>query len=165
MNKKVVIIVAAVVLAVALVITGTVLILESSFGGSASGDPTITVGTVSGSKGDTVKVPVEISSNPGIMAFLLEFNYDKEALEYTGYKEGDFLTGYDVNATEGTVKFLNLEDNDVAKNGVLIYLEFKILDGAAAKNDIKLVIGENSICNYNEEVIEVTAKDGSVKVK
>lgn len=165
MNKKVVIIVAAVVLAVALVITGTVLILKSSFGGSASGDPTITVGTVSGSKGDTVKVPVEISGNPGIMAFLLEFNYDKDALEYTGYKEGNFLTGYDVNATEGTVKFLNLEDKDVKKDGTLIYLEFKILDDSKSESEIELVIGENSICNYNEETIDVAAVNGKVKIK
>ena len=166
--KKKVVIIAAVVVAIALLITGAVLFLPSllNFDGkdNSSGDTVITVGEVSGKSGDTVKVPVKISGNPGFMACLLEFDYDTESLKYVDYKKGDFLKDYEIAEDNGKIRFISVEDGDTKENGVILYLNFEILDDAKT-SEIKLTLPENSICNFDEEVITAKSENGKVTVK
>lgn len=160
MKKKIVIIIVAVVLALALLITGAILLLKSLF----NSDMVITVGDTTASVGDTVKIPVKISGNKGFMAMLIDFEYDTEVLKYKSYQKGDFLTDYELSDNNGNLKFMNLESNDVDDNGVLLYLEFEVISDKASSTEIKLNIGENSICNYNEEIIEAKSENGTVKI-
>lgn len=167
MKKKIVIIVAAVVVALAVLITGTILLSKSLFKdaeGSKGGDTVITVGEVSGKAGDTVKVPVKLSGNPGIMACMLEFDYDTESLKYVDYKKGDFLKDYEIAENDGKIRFISVEDADTDENGVILYLNFEVLEKAKT-SEIKITIPENSICNYDEEVITATGVNGKVTVK
>ena len=129
-----------------------------------SKDTVITVGSVSGSVGKKVTIPVSIEGNPGIMAMLLEFGYDNTVLKYKGYTQGDFLTNYQFNDQEGTLRFLNLEDNDVSKNGVLVNLEFEILK-STSKTDVTIKIGKDSIANQKEELISAKGVNGTVTIK
>lgn len=129
-----------------------------------SGDTVISVGSVSGKVGKKVTVPVSIKGNPGFMAMLLEFNYDPEIVKYKGYTPGDFLTDYQFNDQNGTLRFLTLEDGDVSKNGVLVNLEFEILK-EAPKTDIAIKVAEDSIANQKEQLIIAKGSNGTITIK
>ncbi len=146
---------------------------QGSAGGSttsvAPGDTTkISVGSASGSKGDKVSIPVEISDNRGIMAMVAGFKYDASALKYTGYKRGTVFTGYgagDITESNGLIQFVTVENNDVTKNGTIIYLEFEIIAAKAQESKITLTVNKDSIGNYNEELVPVITENGKVTIK
>ena len=166
-KKKIIVIVAAAVAAIAL-FAGLGVYLRSVFssdGDSKSGKTAITVGSVSGEVGKTVRVPVKISDNPGAMGFFLQFEYDDEALEYISFEKGELLTDCEVSGGNGSLKLISVEENDVKKDGTLVYLTFKVLGGASGNSEIKLICDENSVCNYNEESIAINAVNGNISVK
>ena len=166
-KKKIIVIVAAAVAAIAL-FAGLGVYLSSVFssdGDSKSGKAAITVGSVSGEVGKTVRVPVKISDNPGAMGFFLQFEYDDEALEYISFEKGELLTDCEVSEGNGNLKLISVEENDVKKDGTLVYLTFKVRDSASGDCEIKLICDENSVCNYNEESIAINAVNGKISVK
>lgn len=130
------------------------------------GAPTVSVGSVSAEPGKNIKIPVSFTGNPGAMGFLIDFEYDADALEYLSTDKGELLT--DCTAAEagsGKIKLVSVEDKDVQKDGVLAYLNFKIKNGASGKTEIKVICGENAVCNYDEQAISVKTENGSVTVK
>ena len=137
----------------------------SSGGAAKSGKATVTIGSVSGEAGKTVKVPVKFTDNPGAMGFFLQFEYDSEALEYISFEKGDLLSDCEVSGSNGSLKLISVEENDVKKDGNLVYLSFKVRDGASGDCEIKLINDENSVCNYNEESIAINAVNGKISVK
>lgn len=189
MKKKIIIIVIAAVLALALIATGAVLLLKGSFKnpfGSNSSELTsvsdesdtnsdnsspfvnvgtsITVGSVEAAVGEKIKVPVTINDNPGIMAMLLSFKYDTASLKYVGYEKGNILSDYEFSENKDTIKFVSCEDKDISKNGELFYLEFEVLKGAKT-SDILLSIGQYDVCNYSETLVYVMPNSGKVTIK
>ena len=170
MNKKLLIIVISSVLALALVITGVILILKSSFfkkdfNGSSSKNTVITVESVSGKKGKTVTVPVSIKGNPGFMTMLLSMDYDTEVLKYKGYQKSDFLTDYEFSDIDGTLRFLTLEDTDINKNGVFVNIVFEILDDKVSETKITFNTDENQIANSAQKFVTAEFENGVVKIK
>lgn len=144
---------------------------SSSSGSKTSSEPVvekggIIIGSVSGKPGDTVTVPVKLSKNPGIMAMLLDFKYDSSVLTYSSYKNGDLLSDIEVNATEGSVRMIDIENNDFKTDGTIINLVFKINKNAKpGKYDITLDVGPGSISNYDEQSIVPKVTNGTVTVK
>lgn len=167
-KKKIIAIVAAAVAVIAL-IAGLGVYLSSVFSSGDSGknttETTITVESVSGEVGKTVKVPVKITGNPGAMGFLLQFEYDSESLEYITYEKGGLLTDCEVSGENGKLKLISVEDGDVKKDGTLVNLTFKVRDGASGDCEIKLICDKNSVCNYDEQLIPVNAQSGKITVK
>ncbi len=127
--------------------------------------PTIAIKDVIGKAGDTVKVPVKMYKNPGIMAYILNFKYDPAVLEYKGYKEGDFLTDYSFTAKNGVLTFVNVENDDVKEDGTMFYIEFKILDSKASRTEIKLNLTGEDAANINEQFVALAADNGTVTIK
>lgn len=160
MNKKTVIGIICIAVAVVIVAVGAVLLLSK--GGVISSAPTITVENAKGNKGDVVSVPVKISGNPGFMAMMVDFEYDKDALKYIGYDEGNVISNYQFAEDEGKVKMLNLEDADTKKNGTLLSLKFEILTDNSQDSEVKVVAGDDSVCNSQEELIKVKTKNGKI---
>ena len=119
----------------------------------------------SASIGKTVKVPVKIAKNPGFMAFIINFEYDTSALKYKGYKSGNVLSNYEIEDENGKIKFMNIENNDVNKNGTIVYLEFDVIAKKAQKSEIKVVVPDKSIANFNEEYVNIGAQNGYVEIK
>ena len=131
-----------------------------------SGAATVSVGSVSAGTGKTVKIPVSFKNNPGAMGFFIEFEYDADSLEYLSTDKGELLTDCEVSAAEsGKLKLISVEDGDIEKDGVLAHLNFKIKDGASGKSEIKVICGENGICNYDEKAISVKTENGTVTIK
>ena len=173
MNKKVVIILVAAVVALALIITGTVIGLKGLFKNSSSSDASqpisekakITVGSVSAKKGETIEIPVKIDKNPGIMAMLFDIKYDSSVLQYMNYSKGDVLSDYSFNDLGGSVRFVNIEDNDITKNGTLFTLKFKVLaDAPTGESLIEPMIDEYSLTDFDESIIKSDVTNGTVTV-
>lgn len=169
--KKKIIIISAIAVAVIGVIVGTIALLVSFFAvdtkdpnvSTTSNTAVITVGDAEGKKGDTVKIPVDISENGGFMASLLNISYDSSALKYIGYEKGEVLTDYEFSESDGSLKFLGLENEDVTDNGTLFTLKFEILTDSKQKTEIKLDVED--IINYDEESLTTSVENGEVTVK
>jgi len=164
-KKKLIIIIVASVLAVALLATGGYFLIKNGFSAGTSGKAVISVESVSAKVGDTVKIPVKISGNKGFMGFLLEFQYDNEALKYDGYDKGDVITDYEFSDNDGTLSFVCIENDDVKKNGTLVYLKFKVLDTKKNSAEIKVNVNKESFANSNEEYVVFNGKNGTVTIK
>ena len=169
--KKKIIIISAIAVAVIGVIVGTIALLVSSFlvdtenpdVSTITGTAVITLGDDEGEKGDTVKIPVDVSENGGFMASLLNFSYDSSALKYIGYEKGDVLTDYEFSEGDGSLKFLGLENEDVTATGTLFTLKFEILTDSKQETEIKLDVED--IINYDEQSLTTTVENGKVTVK
>lgn len=173
-RKKIIIITAAAVAAAALITCLAVYLVsvfkpDSDTGGEpdsgTGGKPTLSVGSASGSAGETVRVPVKFTGNPGAMGFLFDINYDDDFLEYISFENGGLLSDCEISGGSGSLKLLSIEDSDVTDDGVIAYLTFRIRDEASGELALSLVCGENGICNYNEESIAVKTSDGKITVK
>ena len=171
-NKKTIIIITASVLAAVALIAGLTVWLvnvfksdDKSVSSGKSGDAVITVESVSEKAGKNIKIPVKFTGNPGAMGIFLQFEYDTEALEYLSIEKGELLTDCEVSEQDGTLKLVSVEDNDITKDGVMVYLNFKIKDNATGRSEIKLICDENSVCNYDEQSVPVKTENGKVTVK
>lgn len=178
-KKKIIIIVACAVVALALVITGVIFFLKGAFTAkdgkentsSASsvsdyvGEAEITVGDVEGTVGGKVKVPVTIKGNPGFMAGMLSFKFDTDSLKYVTYYKGDFLTDYSIDCKDGIISFVGVENEDVKKDGLLFELEFEIAKNAKTSEITLNSEKASMLCNFDEQRISVKCNSGSVTVK
>lgn len=169
-KKKIAIISVAAVAAVALLALLTVYLISvfspsDSGGKESTGKPTISAGTVTASAGDTVKVPIEFTGNPGAMGFLFDISYDADSLEYITYEKGELLSDCEVSGGDGALKLLSVENENITDDGVMAYISFKVKDGASGDCAVKVICEENSVCNYDEEAIAVETSDGKVTVK
>ena len=214
MNKKVLIIVISVVVALAIAITGTVIFLVSKFngndgnkGGETSSNnsslvsdgtnkpspvpspesgtitgssnqqgtisipttnsniTTMSVGSVAAQKGANIKIPVMVTSNQGFMGCFFKFKYNTSDLKYTGYSKTPLLTDYQVQESNGTIKFMTVEKGNVTKDGVLIYLEFEVIGNSGKVSPITLKIDKTGIANKQEQYVPVTTVNGQVNIK
>ena len=126
---------------------------------------TFIVDNVTAEKGGKVSVPVYVSSNKGFMGVFGKIKYDTSALKYTGYKKGNILTDYEVQETNGEIKFMSVERGDVTKDGVVLYLQFDVVTASTNTTPITISIADNAIANKAEQYVKVDTINGSVKIK
>lgn len=127
--------------------------------------PTISVGTVSAKPGDKIQVPVKYTGNPGTMGILFEIEYDGKALEYIGSDRGNIISDCEVSGADGKLSLIAVANEDTDKDGTLVYLNFNVNENASGETEIKLNLGENAVCNYDEKVISVTARNGKITIE
>ena len=128
-------------------------------------DATICVKDTSGKKGQTIKVPVEITKNPGIMSCMLQFKYDKKSLEYLGFQKTGMYTDYKDHSVAGRINIIMLSDQDVKKDGTILYLNFKVKDTASSSTKISVSDGGVGIGNMAEQLLAPKFKNGTVTIK
>lgn len=179
-KKKIILIVAVAVVAVAAIIAGAVFGFSSLFDGGKNdtaqvssqvdsnddapkGELTVNVASVEGEKGKIINVPVTVGSNPGFMSSLMAFEYDSKVVKYVGYAKGDVIADYQFEEDGNTVKFLNLENEDTSKTGTLFTLKFEVVGEKGTSSDIKINIVD--VINYNEKDIQHKTQNGKVTVK
>ena len=126
---------------------------------------TISVGSADAKVGDTVKLPVTIKGNPGIMAMLIDFKFDSECLQYVGFEKGKIFSDYETSDDNGIVRLMCIEDEDVKGDGKIVTFEFKVISDKAKTTEVSVALEDNSICNFDEELIAAKGKNGTVKIK
>lgn len=128
---------------------------------------TLSVDSVNGNRGDTVKVSVKISKSSNIQALGLNLEYDQSVLEVVSAKKGVALGNVSPainSSTLGKIVF-SYASSGVAltSSGSIMDVEFKIKSNATyGKSLIKLNVTEASDGNF--DAIEVTSSDGNVTV-
>ncbi len=166
-KKKLILIIIAAILALAVLITGSIILVKNLFKGeskSSTGDFTISVADTEAKVGDTISVAVSCKGNPGVMAVMGAVKYDSSVLTYKGYKEGSFFSDYMFNEKDGSVSFNIVENEDVDENGDMFYLEFEVSGDSSEKTNLELSIIEGGICNFDEELFTPALKNGTVKI-
>ena len=101
-----------------------------------------------------IVVTVTLRNNDGISAMLLNLEYDRDLLTFTGYDEGEALSSLDVIASGSYdvypyVLTWSGDDND-ASSGKLLTLHFKARDNVNGQAFVKFSYTRNRDINYYE---------------
>lgn len=129
----------------------------------AAGDPTLTVATVDGYRGEEVVVSIVVSNNPGIAAASLAVTFDTDNLSLEKVEAGPDFPGMIQNSAK--IVWLT-SSSDVAANSAILNLTFKVLDTAAdGTYPVSIAIDANGgATNMNEDSIAFSTVDGAIKV-
>ena len=105
-------------------------------------------------EGNEIVVTATLKNNDGISAMLLNLEYDKDLLTFTGYQAGAALSSLDM-ITSGNydvypyVFTWSGDDND-ASNGTLLTLHFTAKENANGQAFVKFSYKRNQDVNYYE---------------
>lgn len=134
-------------------------------------DGNFTVGNVVGRLSETVVVPVSVSNNIGVAGFKHTIKFNANDLEFVSaelvnaYAEGTLVVN-DENATNGEVVVLWFGTEDIADNGTIYNIEFKIRETATdGKSSISINFEENDIGNISGDNLIFNSIDGFVDVR
>lgn len=143
---------------------------------NAANTPKISLSNVTAASGETVKIDINITDNPGIMAMTFSITYDSNNFEHISDTNGFISSSYTIknHPDKGHLIFVNVESKDIATNGVILSLEFKVKDNAApGKHTITLANQDrekygknlhNSFCNSALDYIIPVVSAGSITV-
>lgn len=127
----------------------------------AAGDIAISAGTKTAKAGDTVEIPVNITSNAGFMYMKIRIVYDSENLELVSIKNGTAVSGS--FSTEGNAALWD-STSDEKGTGLLVTASFKVKDSAAA-GDYAVKVNFIEAWNENEDNLTAVTSDGKITVE
>jgi len=132
------------------------------------GTPSLKAGDVSGIVGETVKVPVSIMQNPGVMSTMFTVSFDYTALRLVGFEDTGLLSGafhppYD-GSMSTTFAWANLlADNNNTSSGEILFLEFEILkDSNQGEYAIELTFEPENTFNTGLAKVHFDTVSGSI---
>ena len=163
--KKILLIIIAAVLAVALISIATVNVVN--YIKNYVGDTVVSFDNQTALTGDTVKIPFSIIKNHGLWGGQVKINYDADVLEFVSCANGSVFDECEINGTKGSVNLLVNESglDDSKTNGIIATLNFKIKE-TAKKGDSKIVFDQTTtFCDNEGEVVEIKFTDGIITVK
>lgn len=142
---------------------------------SDPGTANLVVGSVSGSAGEQVTLPVSIKNNPGIATINLIFKYDKALLTPVSITKNEILSDgiFTSNIQQGgdlsRFEFVSASWTNPANmigNGDILYLVFKISD-SAPEGDIPItaVYSDGDIADQNYNSVKLNITNGKISVK
>ncbi len=137
-------------------------------GGTAwAASPMITVSEAEGRAGDEVKLSVEISGNPGIIAMQLQIAYDTRVLELKKAIAKDYA-GVSFGPTDSESFSLIWEDvlhPNTTKNGVMAELTFQIKANApAGDSTVRVSYDPENVFDESYDNVTFHTQNGSVTV-
>lgn len=133
----------------------------------------LTVSTVKGSAGDTIKVDVSVAENPGMCGLAMGIHYDKAVLtvvEAVGVDEVFSSEDAVINpGSEGCVSYMYGGIKDKTSTGKIMTITFKINSGATV-GDSAITIGDAArtvleASNFNGDTVDITTVFGKVVVE
>lgn len=130
----------------------------------------IVVTSVEGKPGETVRVPIMIEKNPGIMAIGIDVAYDASVLELVGTEKGDIFTGnvFEVpsqNLTDNPYRYTVTDaTNEYSADGTLVTYIFKIKETAQPGKTTALELSIPFAYNLAEQQVYFNANSGVVRM-
>ena len=119
--------------------------------------------------GDIIKVPVELTKNPGMVAASFEIEYDTDAFQFLGKNDGDVLGDVTVNQSKGKISavlvekdFSSMKDN--TDTGTLFTIKFKVRAGAKP-GEYKFKITNYQFININEQEVKAVVNIPQITIK
>lgn len=132
----------------------------------AAGTGKLSMGTVTGQQGGTVKVNVVLSNNPGLASMSIKVSYDTSVLELTNVTDPQLLKGSQLNPNYGSPYKITWADtslNNNTKNGTIATFTFKIKDTAAiGSTKVTLEFLDSFDVDQGENTF--TAESGTIKI-
>ena len=114
---------------------------------------------ITATAGGSIRVPIYISENTGVMGWKLEFEYDPEYLTPTTVDYGDVITSgindnIEGDATLGNINVYWAGVDEEYYNGVMIYINFNVASTAVGTSEIKIGYSqEDTFDGYFDDVI------------
>lgn len=134
--------------------------------GYAENNTSIEVGTVSAGFGETVKIPIQISNNPGICTMTLYMQYDSN-LKLAKLEKGDILKKLTFTPSgdlvNNPVKLVWEGTDSDNSDGVVVYATF-ITPKISGNYNISLSYDVDEICDGSMKPIEISLQSGIIKV-
>ena len=144
--------------------------------------PRFTVGSVSGMQGDEVEVDIEISGNPGIIAYRLNLEFDPSVMTLTGVREYPMSDITDLNNDD--IQFNMPYSGPLDKqpyviswadafsshplnkyNGKIVTLTFKLnLNANPGTYDLDLSFDPEDVFDKSFSNVKFTAVDGAITI-
>lgn len=130
----------------------------------------ITVGSGKALVGETVKIPVSITNNPGFAGFSFQIS-GADGLELTGLEKGEVLKAsegsFDYQLSNG--KTIWTASENVNGDGILFYMTFQVSESCPARDyDISVSLIDNEEENFiteGKQVIPVSFTSGALTVQ
>jgi hypothetical protein len=119
------------------------------------GTLTLSVGNVTGAPGETVKVPIRVTANPGCGYIRLKITSDLPV----NVTNGDIFS----HMTVGTTIIFYADTTDVKKTGDLAYLTVTIPANAADDQIYRIKVEAVECYNMAEETLEVNKATGQIQ--
>ena len=129
------------------------------------GKPVIAAGVVKGNPGETVKIPVSITNNLGIMLMDIEFNYDSTYLAFDNIEVSDKLNGLNVSyslSNKGAYVVVSSSE-ECYSEGDIISLVFKISD-KAPDGEYPITISRGNIYGSSYEKLDSEFLNGKIVI-
>ena len=131
------------------------------FSVQAADTPTLSLSSITASRGEEVNVSLSISDNPGIMAVTLGINFDNTRLEFVKGTDSGF-TGWSVTANQAAW----VGSADSTFNGEILTLTYKVKDDAPAGDAVVTVIcGDGDMADSSENPYIPVIEPGKITVE
>ena len=143
----------------------TVLLIQIATMSVSAAAVTVSVGSVTGSKGDTVHVPITIANNPGIADAVIWFDIPPglKLIDFDGTNGMDIDTFF--SSAHEKMVFLHGHMQTGYTGSLLVTLVIKIEESAVNKtNTVSIITARSSFSNINAQSVPVTYAAGSVMV-
>ncbi len=126
----------------------------------------VSVSSATAEKGDTVKVNVSLSGNPGLWAIKVKVAYDSSVLQIKSMSNGGVFPASEsiCNESKGVYVATASGFDDVTSNGTLFTVEFNVLDGASASS-YNVSASVEQAKNATGGNVSVSAGSGAVTVE
>lgn len=144
-------------------------VMEASAADTAS---EIKVATVSAEAGSEIDVPVEITSNEGIVAISFTIEYDTDALELVSVKDcglfadASYTPGGDLTAVPFRVMWENaLATDNYTDTGSVAVFHFNVLDTAeSGLSEIKINVEADNTFDVNMDDVAFESVNGGIEI-
>lgn len=129
-----------------------------------SAKPTIYSDNAIGKVNTTVAVPICIKNNPGIAGYKIKISFDSTALSPESIKDGEFYQGEYNNLGfkngEITVIWINIAGINIAENGELFTVRFKVLKEGV--HNVSVTYSKADTFDEKSEELELICNSGKV---
>ncbi|MGN0005158.1 MAG: cohesin domain-containing protein, partial [Candidatus Gastranaerophilaceae bacterium] len=112
-------------------------ILSFNYISFAAGNPTVYSNSSNTEiyAGETVRIPISIRDNSGLMGWKLTFNYDKDVLTPTSVDYGDVISGgiqdnIEGDSVPGSFNVYWADSDSETYNGIMFYINFTVNSSA-----------------------------------
>ena len=149
------------VLVIAMILTAT-----SGFVTFAANEPVISVSDATGEVGETVKVPISIANNPGIVTMRLKVSFNEAILRLVSMPDDSGILGTEFHRDTLTSPYYlywsnDYVDQDIIANGEIVTLSFELL-AETSGTPITVTYGYKDIFNVDNQIVDFDIINGSV---
>ena len=131
------------------------------------------VGSATAHPGETVRIPVQIENNPGIITAMLHLSYDTDVLELIGVENGEifddtyFTPGGSLADMPYTTHWMDAHTHDAyTQNGTLATYIFRVrTDAPAGETALTVTYEPDSTFNVDMTNVSFIVQNGAVTVE